>query len=180
MNNTFGLCLAAFLAGVIAGAALFHYAGCGAVEKQEEEKVVFRNIVTTDTILIEKKTELERVKPVFSVDTVWVTVEKDGPEGGLLQPQPVYEAVLDTVMFDSLLTLGVKYSSPVPLDARGWFTLRAGLNERRIIEKETVFIKEEERGTVKWLHFGLVIAPGYGFLEKKTDIFIGMGIMAGL
>lgn len=180
MNNTSGLCLAAFLAGVIAGAALFHYAGCGAGEKGEKEKVVFRNTVTTDTLLIEKKTVLEKVKPVFSVDTVWVTVEKDDPEGGLLQLEPLYEAAIDTVMFDSLLTIGVKYSSHVPLDARGWFTLRAGLNERRIVERETVYVKEEERGIGKWLHFGLVIAPGYGFLEKKTDIFIGMGIMAGL
>jgi len=180
LNNTPVFYAAAFLAGVIAGAALFNFAGCGAPEKQDQDKVVYSERVTTDTLLIEKQTVLEKVKPVFRVDTVWVTVQKDDTSGDTLQPRPVYEAAIDTVMFGSLLTLGIKYSSPVPLDARGWFTLRADLQERRIVEKETVYIKAGEPGTGKWLHFGLVIAPGYGILEKKTDIFIGMGIMAGL
>lgn len=144
--------------------------------------VQHRTVTVTDTVVLEKQRVIERLMPVFTVDTVWVRGAPDNGDSsvGVAVAVPVYEAGVDTVMFDSSLTLEVMYTSPIPLDSRSYFTLRGVLKEKIITEKETVFVREERGWLSRWLHFGLVVAPGYGFFEKKPDIFVGMGIMVGI
>ncbi|GJQ32342.1 MAG: hypothetical protein HBSAPP04_11810 [Ignavibacteriaceae bacterium] len=176
MSNTLYLCVAVFVAGALLGGLIMYK-----VNRPSDipEIPVQKSIVTvTDTVTVEKLSVLERIKPVFSTDTVWITrVSAEGdPTLEEVAAVPVFEAGVDTVMFDSLLTLGVRFTSPVPLDTRSRFTLRASLKERTVTEKETVHVRDDQG----WLHFGIVLAPGYGFLQNKTDVFIGMGIMVAL
>lgn len=176
MSNTIYLCAAVFVAGALLGGLIMHKVGRHV--DRTDIPVQQRVVTVTDTVTVEKQSLIERIKPVFSTDTVWITrasAEGD-PSREEVAAVPVFEAGVDTVMFDSLLTLGVRYTSPVPLDTRSRFTLRASLKERTLTVRETVNVREDEG----WLHFGIVLAPGYGFLQNKTDIFIGMGLMVTL
>lgn len=176
MSNTIYLCAAVFVAGALLGGLIIHKVNLHA---DRNDIPVQQSIETvTDTVIVEKHSLLEKIRPVFKTDTVWVTREYLAGDTMVTEVAavPLFEAGIDTVMFDSSLSLGVKYSSPVPLDKRGYFTLEASLMERTITGKETVYVREDEG----WLHFGIVLAPGYGFLQNKTDIFIGMGLMVTL
>lgn len=176
MSNTLYLCAAVFIAGALLGGLIMHKmnrpSDIPGIPVQQ------RVVTVTDTVTVEKHSLIERIKPVFSTDTVWITRTAAEGDSNLKEVAavPVFDAGIDTVMFDSLLTLGVRYTSPIPLDTRSRFTLRASLKERTVIKKETVYVREDEG----WLHFGIVLAPGYGLLQNKTDIFIGMGIMVTL
>lgn len=176
MSNTIYLCAAVFVAGALLGGLTVYKMNRPSGMPEIPVQHVIETV--TDTVTVEKLSLIERIKPVFSTDTLWVT--RAAAEGDSTRSEvaavPVFEAGVDTVMFDSLLTLGVRYTSPVPLDTRSRFTLRASLREKTITEKETVYVREDE----EWLHFGIVLAPGYGLLQNKTDIFIGMGIMVTL
>ncbi len=135
--------------------------------------------VVSDTIHTTRYLTIEKVKPVFTVDTVEVYI--DSRDSVWKENRaPVFSASLDTAMFDSSLSLEVKYHSPIPLDERSYFNITAKLKERMVIQTKKIYFEKEEDFTSKWLHIGLVIAPGYGVLNKQTDIFVGMGLMIGL
>mgnify|MGYP006886000144 FL=1 len=170
------------MAGALLGGLVIRESGCAGAREVETPVVQYRTKTHTDTVVVEKQSLIERLTPVFTVDTIWLTraLFDTGDSGAEVVAVPVFEAGIDTVMFDSSLTLGVRYTSPLPLDPRGYFTLRAGLKEKTITEKEIVFIPEEKGWLSRWLHFGIVVAPGYGIFENKPDIFVGMGIMVGL
>lgn len=135
--------------------------------------------VVTDTIHTTKYLTIERVKPVFTVDTVEVYIDSKDT-ASKENRAPVFTASLDTAMFDSSLSLEVKYHSLIPLDKRSYFNITAKLKERKVIQTEKIYFEKEENFASKWFHIGLVIAPGYGMLNKQTDIFVGMGLMIGL
>jgi len=208
LSRDFIFAVVLLLSGAVLGGIFYGKFLCKPPPNSGSEVVVQeRVIIKRDTITTEKISTIERIKPVFSTDTMSVNAQSDSTLTEVVRlPVPVqnsdsatsekpvpttekvpgqtmftaYEAKADTVMFDSFLRLSVKFTSSIPLDTAGYFSIKATLSEREIKEKEIRYIEKEEGFFNKWLHFGLVIAPGYGIVEKKGDFFIGMGIMIGL
>ncbi|MCA0388811.1 MAG: hypothetical protein LCH52_09985 [Bacteroidetes bacterium] len=164
---------------VVLGALIFWFVARNNTGSTHTGVRIIEKSVVRDTVYSIKYQTIEKVKPVFTVDTVEVFVVSSDTTS-MENRAPVFTASLDTVMFDSSLSLGIRYRSPSPLDAESFFEIDARLKERKVREVETVYIEVEPDILSKWLHFGLVIAPGYGILNKQTDIFIGMGVMIGL
>ncbi|MBK7865866.1 MAG: hypothetical protein IPJ75_02080 [Ignavibacteriales bacterium] len=139
-------------------------------------------IVQKDTIYSEKTIHHKKIVPVFTREIVEVE-RKDSSELEVLKKvaaDTIYVASLDTLLYDSLLNLMVKYNSQVPLDQEAYFSLEARLKERRVVQKETIFVEKDEGIIDRWLHFGIVAAAGYGLINQKSDIYIGLGVMIGL
>jgi len=164
---------------VVLGALIFWFLARNNTGSTQTGVQIIEKRVVRDTVYTIKYRTIEKVKPVFTVDTVEVFIaSKDSSQEEVRAP--VFAASMDTVMFDSSLSLGIRYRSPAPLDANSFFEIEARLKERKVREVETVYIEKEPDILNKWVHFGLVIAPGYGLRNKQTDIFIGMGVMIGL
>jgi len=164
---------------VVLGALIFWFVARNNTGSTQTGVRIIEKSVFRDTVYSIKYQTIEKLKPVFTVDTVEVYIaSKDSSHEEVRAP--VFTASMDTVMFDSSLSLEIRYRSPVPLDANSFFEIEAKLKERMVREVETVYIEKEPDILNKWLHFGLVIAPGYGLRNKQTDIFIGMGVMIGL
>jgi hypothetical protein len=137
-----------------------------------------------DTIYSIKTITNEKIIPVFTKQIIEVERADSDTSGTVLgemvKTDTIYVASLDTVLFDSLLNLSVKYNSQIPLDQKGYFSFQTELKERNVIQKETIFVESEPGIINKWIHFGLVAAAGYGTINKKHDVFIGLGVMIGL
>lgn len=139
-------------------------------------------IVQKDTIYSEKTVYHEKIIPVFKSEIIEVE-KRDSLELEVLakeQTDTIYEASIDTLLYDSLLRIGVKYNSQNPLDPEAYFSLEVKLKERMVVKKETIFVEKDERIIDRWLHFGIVAAAGYGIINQKNDIYIGLGVMVGL
>jgi hypothetical protein len=139
-------------------------------------------IVQKDTIYLEKTVHHEKIIPVFTREIVEVG-SGDSSELEVLEKvvkDTIHVASLDTLLYDSLLHLSVKYNSQIPLDTRSYFSLEARLKERTVVQKETIFVEKDEGIIDRWLHFGVVAAAGYGLINQKSDIYIGLGVMIGL
>lgn len=139
-------------------------------------------IIQKDTIFSEKTIHHEKIIPVFTREIVEV-VKWDSSALDVLAKEcadTIYVALLDTLLYDSLLHLRVKYNSRLPLDIQSYFSLDARLKERMVVQKETIFVEKDEGIIDRWLHFGIVAAAGYGLINQKSDIYIGLGVMIGL
>ena len=164
---------------IVLGALIFWFVARNNTGSTQTGARIIEKSVVRDTVFTIKYQIIEKVKPVFTVDTVEVFVDSSDTTS-MEDRAPVFTASLDTVMFDSSLSLGIRYRSPSPLDADSFFEIDARLKERKVREVETVYIEREKDFLSRWYHFGVVIAPGYGIFNKQTDIFIGMGVMIGL
>lgn len=138
-------------------------------------------IVQKDTIYSEKTVYHEKIIPVFTREIVELE-RADSPKLAVLEKEhdTIYVASIDTLFYDSLLHLNVKYNSQLPLDPKAYFSIEAKLNERTIVQKETIFVEKDVGIINRWLHFGIVAAAGYGLINQKSDIYIGLGVMIGL
>ncbi len=152
---------------------------------EDNTKAVYlpgETIVQKDTIFSEKTIRHEKIVPVFGKETIEV-VRGDSSESDILEKKGAdtfYVASFDTLLYDSLLYLRVKYSSQLPLDPEAYFSLEAKLKERTVVQKETMIVEREREIIERWLHFGIVAAAGYGLINQKSDIYIGLGVMIGL
>lgn len=86
-----------------------------------------------------------------------------------------YAAKMDTTAQDSSYSLAIFYKSDKPLSKYGKFDYDLRIRNKTIYERETVYLKEPKS---LWdhikpsIHFG----AGYGFLQEKFEINIGIGI----
>lgn len=139
-------------------------------------------IVQKDTIFSEKTVYHEKIIPVFTKEIVEV-MDGDSSESDVLEKVAadiIYVASFDTLLYDSLLHLSVKYNSQLPLGKEAYFSLKTNLKERTVVKKETIFVEKDVGIINRWLHFGIVAAAGYGIINQKSDIYIGLGVMIGL
>lgn len=178
--NGSGLAVAAVI--LVGVGCLGGYFIWGSGEETREVYLPGAKIIQTDTIYSEKTIHHEKIIPVFTKEIVEV-IKKDSSEPEDFSKGPsdtVFVALLDTLLYDSLLHLGVKFTSKLPLDPQSYFSLETRLNERTVVQKETIVVERKSGVLDKWLHFGIVAAAGYGLINQKSDIYIGLGVMIGL
>lgn len=144
------------------------------------ENIINRTVTETDTIFNVREVVTTKYVPQFftvrdtvidervQTDTIYYDTSFT-PSGGL------YVAQMDTTAKDSSYSLKVWFNSFSPLDANSYFSFVLKTKEKTIREKVTIYL---ERPKSLWDHFkpSINIAAGYGILQQKFEITVGLGI----
>jgi len=145
-----------------------------------ENVIEYKTVKVTDTIVNVREVQTTKYIPQFYTlrdtviderrvtDTIYYDTSFT-PSGGL------YVAEMDTTAADSSYSLKVLFNSFSPLDANSYFSFVLKTKEKTIREKETIYL---ERPKSLWDHFkpSVNIAAGYGILQQKFEITVGLGI----
>jgi hypothetical protein len=128
------------------------------VKTVETIKVIPQYFAVTDTVIDERHT----------VDTIYYD-SSFTPSAGL------YVAQMDTTAADSSYSLMVRFNSMIPLDTRSYFGFNLKTRDKVIKETETIYL-ERKKGFWDFIKPSISLGAGYGLLNEKFEITIGLGI----
>ena len=151
--------------------------------RREVTQTIIDTVYVEDTVTISKYVkDMDTVTQVvdstkrINLDSLWEEAKKYWNAKND-STQKNYITSKDTLVKDSLVSVKVSVSSPIPLHPLT--TVNTVISYKIPVITKTVTVTQVEY-TSSILTYGLTASIGYGFISQKPDVFIGAGIFLNI